>query len=394
MSLFNANILHDYRRDPRILKALGGVRLFNLDEFLEWFYNDVRVSPRTTSATRLQEVETENIARRSKSAAVLRELAHTICLDSSGDPSIGRGYGTDAINNLLNRTTNFDVIFAIRPQGFSSKTMSASRNPNKHDPEKFDAIGGFIITEQGECRSKPLVYSINLICASPGIKGILMLGAYLFCIKNSPHVIQEGILELLDGYTNMPGFISYTKMGFDKDITMDCLEPIDNLPMTVNIDRLTNDIIIHRACGQFRRELENITEDDSGLYNIASAPVKLSPSQRNRLEICNNLLYKIQMFTLTTVSNMRGRLSAGEQMMLDETLAYTGVNRWAINYLRDCRYQLIIIAYPHCKRGKCQEVRHFFGLGNKRRKKGTNKGLKKGLKKGTTNKGTKKRLSK
>jgi hypothetical protein len=285
--------------------------------------------------------------------------------------------------------------FAIRPEGFRSKTIAPSRNPNLHDPEKFDAICGFIITEQGECNTKPLVYSINLICASAGIKSLLMLGAYLFCIKNSPHVVQEGILELAWGYINMSGFISYTKMGFDKDLTMDCLSPIDNLPMTVNIDRLTNDTIIHRACGQYRREVENITEDDSGLYNIASAPVKLSPSQRNRLEICNNLLYKIQMLSLTDVKVMRGRLTAGEKMMLDETLTYTGINRWAINYLLDCRYKLLIIAYPHCKRGRCQEVRHFFGLGNKRRVKGTNKGPKKGNKnKGTTNKGTKKRLSK
>ena len=393
MSLFDAEILREYRSDTRIVKALGGVRLFNLDEFLGWFYNEVRVSPRTTSASRLHEVETENFARRQKSATVLRELANTICVDSSGRPAINRGYGIDAINNLLNRSTNFDVIFAIRPAGFRSKTIAPSRNPNLHDPEKFDAICGFIITEQGECPTKPTVYSINLICASAGIKSLLMLGAYLFCIKNSPHIVQEGILELAGGYTNMSGFISYTKMGFNKDLTMDCLAPISNLPMTVNIDELTNDIIIRRASGQIRREVENITEDDSGLYNIASAPVKLPPSQQNRLELYNNVLYKIQMFSLTIIDNSRDNLTAGEEMVLDETLAYTGVNRWAINYLLDCRYKILIKAYPHCKRGRCQEVRHFFGLGNKRRKKGTIKGKNKGPNKGH-NKGTKKRLSK
>ena len=282
MSLFKTNVLSGYRRDERIERALKGTQLYNLDEFLEWYYNDVRMSPRNTSTTRAIDVARINYERRIKSNDVLR-LLPAIC---SATGTVSKDYGVRGINKLLKRESEYDVIFAISPQGFRSKALSYD--------EKIKVIAGFIITELGECWSKPHVYSVNLICARQGgIRGGLLMGAYLYCILNSnPQVVQEGFLELANGYTNIPGLISYMRMGFDK-VNETCLTAIDNLPMSVDVTRLSNTIIIQRATGA---DIRSIPNEESGLYNISKSP--LPKAERDAvaydLGICNNLLYKIQ----------------------------------------------------------------------------------------------------
>ena len=375
MSLFRQEILSEYRRDDRIKRALNGTQLYNLDEFLEWYYPDVRSSPRIQSINRTLDVARINNERREKSDDVLRLLPR-MCT-----AAVKKSYGVSGINNLLTRKNEYDVIFAVSAEGLRSELTSRTKIANAHDNQKLDAVVGFIITELGECGVKPNVYSVNLICAIQGkIKGMLLMGAYLYCIKYSnPQVEQEGFLELAGGYSNIPGLISYMRMGFDK-VNETCLSPIDNLPMSVDVTTLSDTIIIRRATGLDKR---SIPDEESGLYNISTSPLSKADKKVvvDDLIICNNLLYKIQMLTLARVRAMQQQLDFNEISLLNNINKLN--NDSAISDLIERRQQLISRAYPRCKKGVCDKVMGMFGFnintgyGKTKRKKLQNKRKKK-----------------
>jgi hypothetical protein len=135
------------------------------------------------------------------------------------------------------------------------------------------------------------------------IKGSILLGAFLYCIKNSAFR-QEGILELAGGYSNIQGFISYTKMGFNKDLSLYdpvkhvCFWDIKNLPMSCDISTINNETIINRA-GERERRVVTPIEDDSGIYSAG----KIDPSIQYRLILCNDLLYRIQLNYANILNN-------------------------------------------------------------------------------------------
>jgi hypothetical protein len=302
MDLFVNPTLDEYRTDPRIITALNGIRLLNLSEFTDWFQPQDRKSKRIEEGMVLAgpEAETEyrlrrEISNQEKQAItkdILQKLANTVCLNpKTGRSIIDEEYGKEAISRL-GSNPNFDLLIAIDPTKISTGyTSTVSQN-------KLKKVVGFIIAEFGECKIKSHVWSVNLICAKTNkagfsIKGAILLGAFLYCIKNS-HYIKEGILELAGGYKNINGFISYTKMGFNKDLSLyrrGCFFTLNNLPMSVNIDDLENETIINRAADIERRRVTEI-EDESGLY---SSGIISDIDLQNLLITINDLLYKLEI---------------------------------------------------------------------------------------------------
>ena len=353
--LFSSEILTQYREDPRIVRSLKGVVLLNLDEFLSWFY-PAGLSMRRTAISSLvtDTVAKINRSKREMAKDVLRQLPRLLCLHpETNNPMIGLEYGIDSIDKLLSRNAIFDVIFAITPyEGHSS---------NK---EKLNMINGFIITQMGECYIKPYVHGIKLICTTRAVKSILLLGAYLYCIKNSPQAEQDGFLDLAGGYRNMSGFIAYSRMGFNKDPSLaDCSSVISSLPMSVDISTLSNQIIIQRATGQ---DIRVHTSDDSGLYNIKSVKT-LRDREIDNLITCNNLIYKIQMLTYPIFMERIKikELNIAEKIMLNSTPPGEDTEQSLIKY----RSGLLIKAYPQCKKsGVCDIIMGWFGAGTRRNK--------------------------
>lgn len=361
--LFTFNALSEYRTHKDIKNALAGVQLKNLEEFLEWFYPDVRSSPRVVTTSRVLDVARINNDRRAAANDVLRLLPR-IC-----GPGINKSYGVAGINNLLIRKHEYDIIFAISPTAFKS-SIAPSSKPNKYDEEKLNGVVGFLIAELGECDSKPRVYSVNLICALPttdvriGVRGGLLMGAYMYCIKKIPlqigvpdQIVKEGFLELAGGYSNMSGLISYMRMGFDKSNER-CLTPLSNLPMSVELTNLAYDTIIQRAAGLQTRRIPN---EESGLYNIKKGNPNI-----HELGVCNNLLYKIEMLGYSDVINQAAELDSDERNLL--RIVQNQADD-PIDYLVNRRDTLL------CKGGVCRKFLKFFGIGvgvTKRGKKGKN----------------------
>jgi hypothetical protein len=301
MSLFRNSILDSYRNDPRIVSALKGITLLNSNEFNDYFAPNNRKSaralqqainagPEAESKLRLTRMESA-VNKEAISKDVLEQLANTVCVDrKTGQPTIGEAYGRSAINRL--GTNDFDILVAIEESDIpAGKTETVAKHKLSH-------VVGFVIAQLGECRKKIDIWSVNLICSKTlkrsgaSVKGSILLGAFLYCIKNS-NFKQEGILELAGGYETINGFISYTKMGFNKDLSLygnNCFHDYNNLPMSCNISMINNETIINRA-GERERRVVTPTEDDSGIYNAG----KINPSIQNRLILCNDLLYRIQL---------------------------------------------------------------------------------------------------
>ena len=293
MSLFTRQTLDGYRNDPRVIDALRGIKLLNLAEFNNWYNLEPRRSERITATAsnkdlyirQIIDAEIKIIAEQ-----VLLELANTVCIDpKTGSPAIGDAYGRNTIENLIRRNNTFDILVAVKD------FTPSPTNTTKWSEVKLNHIVGFIIAEYGECRNQPDVWSVNLICTTTinnnaSIKGILLLGAFLYCIKNSNNV-QKGILELAGGYSNISGFISYTKIGFNKDLSLydaNCFYDFNNLPMMADVDTMDDEQIITRATDRERRIYN---DEDSGLYNAG----KIDLSVQRDLILCNNLLYKVQL---------------------------------------------------------------------------------------------------
>jgi hypothetical protein len=298
MELFETSVLDTYRNDPRIVSALKDVNLLNLSEFKNWFAPPDKKSSRLEEVARAQGKGQEYTLRRQASAleketiagSVLEELALNVCLDKKGDPAIGQTYGINAVRRAV-ANAKFDLLVAIEPTPIPARTtLTASQH-------KLDRIVGFIIAEYGECKRKPTVWSINLICNRPNKNGFsikcnTLLGCFVYCIKNSTYT-QEGVLELAGGYSNMPGFICYTKMGFNKDLSLfgrDCFRDFNNLPMICNLSQFTNETIINCAADRGRRVVTPV-EDDSGLYSAG----KINQALQDKLILCNDLLYRVQL---------------------------------------------------------------------------------------------------
>jgi len=168
-------------------------------------------------------------------------------------------YGANSIRNL--KKDNFDLLVAISNKAedtnidIHKKTKTVSRN-------KLQNVLGFIIIEKGECKKKPDLYSVNLICVKSNskygkVKGTILLGAFLYCNKLAGG--KKSILELADGYNNVAGFFAYSKLGFDRDLELYdptqgvCFYDMNNLPMSVNLTKYTENQIIGFVTGSQKR---------------------------------------------------------------------------------------------------------------------------------------------
>ncbi len=143
-----------------------------------------------------------------------------------------------------------------------------------------NTVVGFMIAQYRECSFSPSTWSINLICTSlkhtptsdislpkgvEHISGTILLGAMLYSLKKRH--INFAILELARGYLN-PGFITYSKLGFVKNLSLintTCFKDVNNLPMYVCLTHLSPEDIISLVKGEKRIKLTK-DQDDTGFF--------------------------------------------------------------------------------------------------------------------------------
>jgi hypothetical protein len=291
-----------------IKDALGSYELLNYNEFMSW-WNDYLGYPNSLH------IKEHLIDYHFKSIFTER------CLDLS------EGYIHKTINSLKSNS-NFDALFAV----YKKNDITLDKeNPSKIDiynyqEKKSKSVGGFIVVEKGECKKQSQksllnvfnyfnnkstekeinynnVYSVFLICsqyisldepAFTPIKGQLLMGAYLFTIKSNSILQQIAVLELLSGYRNIPGFIAYSKLGFEKDLKLyarNCFYSLNNLPMSNNLtNKNTTDIIQIVA-----KDVDLIISPESrNIINFYELN-KTNEKKQVKLATFCNMLYKLEL---------------------------------------------------------------------------------------------------
>lgn len=209
---------------------------------------------------------------------------------------------TRATNTDIQLICNYDMISIMKKGDFKTQCESCCSVPGEPDVDKnyklnsivdafatnqpdteilsaLDSSGrvvGFIICELGRCKPLNDLWVIRLICVNQEKKNkqtsLLLLGAMMYSIKEKYKEKENTgkfiLLELLRGYENINGFISYSKMGFIKNVTITCGYPKSNavlLPMYVSLEHLTQQDIVDLVIKNKEIELTK-KQDNTGLY--------------------------------------------------------------------------------------------------------------------------------
>lgn len=236
-------------------------------------------------------------------------------------------------------------------------------------PIKIDA---FILIEQGECGLLPSTYSVKLICSQYYLKatngiggGLFLLASFLYCLKHyfitNQISDQKAILELSRGYENIQGFITYTKLGFHKDLSLTgvvppgtnkntCLAGImeKNLPMLTNLTRVQpNDFLdfldkkIPYVKTAGLTQLYRHIDDDTGLFNLFRA---YTPGQRgetaqtktDQIDAQHSCAFKANVLALKKFSGMRTEIDQKdfEKCKVDYENLFDNARSYPIRYVQ------------------------------------------------------------
>jgi len=281
-------------------------------------------------ADRIKEEQKAQLAKIANDT--FKEIANEVC-----DPSIGRDYGRTSLINIT-KYYDFDFLVAVTPDYNKIPPMM---NYEKQRIYKRKKILGFLIAERGECRMKRNTYSVNLICIQKNpvlvgskpytVKGTILLGAFLYCIKSYDGILellgdegdegededqeilpvdQQGILELAGAYENLDGFFAYSKLGFKKDISLLTHRDVPNnercfydptlLQMIAPMNQFDSpQHIIQRVTGERRMTPMELIENDkigliqTGLPNTIPENEEQKKLQKKIAEDAN-LYYKIE----------------------------------------------------------------------------------------------------
>ena len=265
MSFFNKPFLDEYRNNDSIRKMLIGGELLTQSEFVSWYKPNESRTTRHRSEYKY-DIESENFEI---AMEFLDEIGDQVCR------KIGTEYGQYALiktannlNTFSNTKNKFDILVAVSA-GYDKQELKTTTTVQKN---KNKSIVGFIVVERGECKLFRDQVCVNLICVKENtIKGSVLLGAYLYCIKSSflPKN-QRGLLELAGSYSNLAGFFSYTKLGFDKDESLfhkKCFHNPENLTMSVDLQKYEKKDIIDLVTGDKKRgDFSDQVIDDTGIF--------------------------------------------------------------------------------------------------------------------------------
>jgi hypothetical protein len=321
--IINSYVNYELNGGYPIRESLGGYELLNYKQFMDW-WNDY-------PSSNLSKFMNDSINDS------YRRIFTSKCED------LNSGYIYRAIDSLRNNP-NFDVLFAVYKK--SDILLDNTENPKQteihtYQSRKSNSVGGFIIVQKGECKKQPQqpqrsifnsfnflnnnniknenetnynnVYSVFLICSAnnsymddelpPPIKGQLLMGAYLFTIKSNMLLPQIAILELLDGYRNIPGFIAYSKLGFEKDLKLyekNCFYSLKTLPMSNNLrNKNTTDIIQFVA-----KDVDIMISPESRKIITFYESNKNNKENQERLGLLYNILYRIELQPIQILTDL------------------------------------------------------------------------------------------
>ena len=301
MSLFSKTKIQEYSN--HVSQLLTNYKLYNRSTFHEWFFGFTE-----DDADNIMDEQYDDYKK------VMAELVKT-ANPCTTDSSVHSGYTERAVRSALSMRTkdeeedgdgspkknNYDILFAIDTQ---IEIRSDDVDPALILADKSNAIVGVIVVERGECIESPKSWCVKVICVKPNsVKGSLLMGACLYCIKANPIINQECLLELVGGYKNLSAFYSYTGLGFLRDDTLWnelCFDTKECIPMRADLSETSQGDIINKVLGRGPKFMLDIKADPSGLWNR-----KCYVLQNKDNEVLKEIL---------TISNLMLRLTLWENI--------------------------------------------------------------------------------
>ena len=273
MSLFGETEIEEYSNS--VSSVLSNYELHNRETFHKWFFGFTE----DDADNMIDEQQYEDYK---KVMAKLIRSANPCTTDSN----VYRGYTEKAMRSALGARTkdaaddeeddeeedasqkknNYDILFAIDKQ-----IVIRSDDPSQLLEDKSNAIVGVIIIEEGECMDSPKSWCVKVICVKPNsVKGSILMGACLYCIKANQSINQECLLELAGGYKNLSAFYSYTGLGFLRDDALwdeQCFDTVYCMPMRADLSKISQSDIINKVLGREPKFILDSDADPSGLWN-------------------------------------------------------------------------------------------------------------------------------
>jgi hypothetical protein len=268
MSLFGQTEIDKYSK--RVSGLLSNYKLYNRETFHNWFFG-------------FTEDDADNIIDEQQYDDYTKVMDQLIrsANPCTTDSSVYGGYTKRAMRSALSMRTknddekedsspkknNYDILFAI-----DTKIAIHPDDP-KHTKleDKSNAIVGVIIIEEGECMESPESWCVKVICVKPNsVKGSVLMGACLYCIKANHSINPECLLELAGGYKNLSAFYSYTGLGFLRDDSLwddRCFDTVRCMPMRVDLSKISQGDIINKVLGRGPKFILDSHADPSGLWN-------------------------------------------------------------------------------------------------------------------------------
>ena len=178
-----------------------------------------------------------------------------------------------------------------------------------------DQMMAFIVVQKGECKIHPDWWAVKLICGLtlPG-SGLFLLGAMLYAARLEAESLNmpdnKVVLELADSYNNPAGFITYSRLGFQKDLELyysekncededakRCFCEDGTMPMSCELMRYSPDQFLLFMTG---RQQSSLVYDDTGMLESLSAyPIRrlqnIATPDKDLLEAKQKLCQKSAM---------------------------------------------------------------------------------------------------
>lgn len=243
-----------------------------------------------------------------KSLTKIKTMALRVCRGGVGD-----AYAQEAVLDGMNENDIYDILFAIK-----TDTLIELEDTKRMTPPPIrqieDSVDAFIVVEKGECRASNNVWCVKLICAGKNqdvtrrIAGKILLGACLYCIKQSAVVLdKECFLELASAYDNLPGLFTYMNLGFRSNphlFASDCFYEVGNLPMSVDLTNVPAVDIIEILTNEKEYGFDD-DSDPSGLFRKKTDIVKIGEGDAGynfiqKIQSTSNVLYMMNVLAVNT----------------------------------------------------------------------------------------------
>lgn len=303
-TLFEYRIVQEFSRSlPDEL--MNGYTLVSRTQFESLYTPRVRIaSRREIPIERLTAAASISSA---KALTKIKTMALRVCRGGVGD-----AYAQEAVLDGMNENDIYDILFAIK-----TDTLAELEDTERMTPPPIkqieDSVDAFIVVEKGECRASNNVWCVKLICAgknpdvSRRIAGKILLGACLYCIKQSALVLdKECFLELASAYDNLPGLFTYMNLGFRANpylFARDCFYEIGNLPMSVDLTAVSALDIIQILTNEREYGFDD-ESDPSGLFRKKTDIVKIGQGDTGydliqKIQATSNVLYMMNVLAVS-----------------------------------------------------------------------------------------------